>query len=226
MDKTTLAATIAAKIQEHSLLKHPFYQAWSQGTLPLEALKQYAAQYYHFEAAFPTFLSAVHSRVADQKVRQQILSNLWDEEYGEANHTALWLRFCEALGLDTAAIPGTPVQAATAQLISTYRDLCANGHYSQGLAALLAYESQAPEVARQKAAGLKAYYGIQEPHAIAFFTVHTEQDTGHAATERSLVLDAATSADEQATVLAAVDKATEALWAFLDGVYEAERVQV
>ena len=30
-------------VQERSLLRHPFYQAWTEGTLPLESLKGYAA---------------------------------------------------------------------------------------------------------------------------------------------------------------------------------------
>lgn len=225
MDKATLSARIDALIEERSLLKHPFYQAWNAGTLPVDALKNYAAQYYHFEAAFPTFLSAVHSRVSDLKVRQQILNNLWDEEHGEGNHTALWLRFCEALGLDPSEVPATPVQESTARLIETYRDLCASGEYAQGLAALLAYEAQVPGVAVKKIAGLKAFYGMDDPRSVSFFTVHTEQDSTHSVTERSLVLDAAMSDDAQALVLAAVDRATGVLWSFLDGVYDAECVE-
>lgn len=225
MDKATLSSLITDKIEERSLLKHPFYQAWNAGTLPLDALKNYAAQYYHFEVAFPTFLSAVHSRVSDLKVRQQILNNLWDEEHDEANHTALWLRFCEALGLDPAEVPSTPIQASTARLIDTYRDLCGSGDYSQGLAALLAYEDQVPGVAVKKIAGLKSFYGIDDPRSVSFFTVHTEQDGTHASTERSLVLDAAMSDNQQLAVLTAVDRATDALWGFLDGVYTEECVE-
>jgi pyrroloquinoline-quinone synthase len=65
-----------------------------------ESLKQYAKEYFHFEAMYPTFLSAVHSRCSDRKARQLLLDNLWDEEHGEENHVELWLRFCDALGLD------------------------------------------------------------------------------------------------------------------------------
>jgi len=41
---------IAAK----NLLKHPFYLAWARGELSKEALTDYAKQYYHHVAAFPT----------------------------------------------------------------------------------------------------------------------------------------------------------------------------
>ena len=222
MTQDALAQAIAAKIEARSLLTHRFYQAWNAGTLPIESLRQYAAQYYHFETAFPTFLSAVHSRTTDQRARQQILANLWDEEHGDSNHTALWLRFCQALGLDPAAVPATPVQESTRRLIDTYRELCGDGPMEQGMAALLAYEAQVPAVAAKKIEGLKAFYGMDDPRSIAFFTVHAEQDTTHAAAERSLVL--AASSDDHAAVLAAVDRSLDALWGFLDGVYAEECV--
>ncbi len=53
-------------IAEKHLLKHPFYLAWTRGELSKEALTDYAKQYYHHVAAFPTYLSAVHSKCDDQ----------------------------------------------------------------------------------------------------------------------------------------------------------------
>jgi pyrroloquinoline-quinone synthase len=103
MTAQTFAETLDAIIDQRSLLKHPFYQAWTAGTLPLEALREYAKQYFHFEAAFPTFLSAVHARMEPGAARQAVLQNLWDAEHGERNHLALWLQFCESLGLAAAA---------------------------------------------------------------------------------------------------------------------------
>ena len=70
-------------IRNKSLLTHPFYQAWNKGELPLDSLREYAAQYYHFELAYPTFLSGLHHRCSDPTVRRLLLDNLWDEEHGE-----------------------------------------------------------------------------------------------------------------------------------------------
>src|SRR4051812_39464871 len=82
-------------IAEYSLLKHPFYQAWSFGTLDRETLKVYAAQYYQFEKRFPTFISAVHANTESVEHRQQLLENLMEEERGTVNHPELWLRFAD-----------------------------------------------------------------------------------------------------------------------------------
>ena len=49
-------------IDERHLLKHPFYTKWAEGTLPLEALQEYARQYYAFESAMPRYpVRAAHS---------------------------------------------------------------------------------------------------------------------------------------------------------------------
>ena len=63
-------------IAEKHLLKHPFYLAWTRGELSREALTDYARQYYHHVAAFPTYLSAVHAKCDDQPTRKQLLDNL------------------------------------------------------------------------------------------------------------------------------------------------------
>ena len=48
-----VVVTLDLMIAERSLLKHPFYQAWTAGTLSIERLQNYAVQYYPHVAAFP-----------------------------------------------------------------------------------------------------------------------------------------------------------------------------
>ena len=61
VEKTLLDA-LDALIVKHHLLKHPFYQAWTQGTLSREALALYAEQYYQHVRAFPENLRTLASR--------------------------------------------------------------------------------------------------------------------------------------------------------------------
>ena len=42
----TLLESLDALIAKHNLLQHPFYQAWTAGTLSKQALALYAQQYY------------------------------------------------------------------------------------------------------------------------------------------------------------------------------------
>lgn len=204
---------IAAK----HLLTHPFYLAWTRGELSKEALADYAQQYYHHVAAFPTYLSAVHANCEDQSTRKQILSNLIDEEAGDPNHPELWLQFAETLGAPRSQVRSTEKQPETTALIETFRDVCGNGATAEGLGGLYAYESQIPEVSESKIDGLKKHYGMTDPKSYEYFSVHVEADREHAAAEREMLAQHVDDANAPA-VKASVDRVLNALWNLLSGV--------
>ena len=154
--------TIDNDIAEKHLLKHPFYLAWARGELSKEALTDYARQYYHHVAAFPTYLSAVHARCDDQTTRRRILSNLIDEEAGSPNHPELWKQFANALGVSEVDLANTEKQVQTEDLIETFRSMCGAKSTAEGLAALYAYESQIPSICESKIDGLKKHYGFTD----------------------------------------------------------------
>src|SRR5258706_9730850 len=132
-------------IAEKHLLNHPFYLAWTRGELSREALADYASQYYHHVAAFPTYLSAVHSNCTDMATRKELLQNLTDEESGSPNHPELWLQFAKGLGVDEATAQGAEQRAETRNLIAAFRSVCRDHSTAEGVGALYAYESQIPE---------------------------------------------------------------------------------
>ncbi|PYI48624.1 MAG: pyrroloquinoline quinone biosynthesis protein PqqC, partial [Verrucomicrobia bacterium] len=150
---------IAAK----HLLKHPFYLAWARGELSNEALTDYARQYYHHVAAFPTYLSAVHAKCEYQATRKQLLNNLIDEEAGSPNHPELWLHFAKGLGVSEDDVRNTTKESETQTLINTFRSVCGNGSTAEGLAALYAYESQIPAICESKIDGLRKHYRFTNP---------------------------------------------------------------
>jgi len=206
------------RIEEQRLLDHTFYQRWSNGQLTLDELRDYARHYYHYALAFPTFLSAMHQKCDDLETRQHLLENLIEEERGPENHPELWLRFCEALGLDRDEVrAGTP-NAKTLELIATMKSLAREGALHEGLAALYAYESQIPAVAKAKIEGLARWYGISSAHAIAFFTVHQEADVMHSETSRQLLRGLCHDAVKSEQAEAATGRTLEALYGFLDSV--------
>ncbi len=208
---------IDALIDGRHLLTHPFYTKWAEGTLPREALQEYARQYYAFESAMPRFLSAIHSRTESAEVRQHLLDNLWDEEHGRDNHAELWLRFAEGIGVDRDEIRSAQPNEATSALVDTYRELSSQGSVAEGVAALYAYERQVPQVAGSKIDGLKRHYELDDKRALAFFIVHGEMDIEHSDAEREVLGRLAVDADPQ-PIEAATTRALEAWWNFLTAV--------
>jgi len=219
----SIAGEVDTLIEERSMLKHPFYQAWQRGELSLDTLRSYAAQYYQHVLAFPQYVSAAHASCPDQTARQELLENLIEEERGEENHPELWLRFADALGVPRDALIQTEALPQTDHLVETFRDVTRNGSFAQAATALYCYESQVPEVARQKIAGLKQFYGIDDPRGLQFFDVHIDVDAWHAEVGRGFV-DRYGEREREA-VLATARRCLDALWGFLDGV-QAQRVAV
>jgi pyrroloquinoline-quinone synthase len=221
MNTTEFLHQLDAIIEQNKMLNHPFYQTWSMGRLSREALREYAKQYYHFVQAFPTFLSATHANTPKLAVRQELLENLIEEERGEGNHPGLWLRFAEALGVTEQQAKTMPLLPETHEAIDTLRSITRDRSYLAGVAALYAYESQIPEVARVKIEGLKNFYDISEERSLLFFTVHQEADVYHSAGERKILAENALNEDDQAVCLNAARDASQAMLRLLDGVHRA-----
>lgn len=218
MTRDEFLDALDALVAEKHLLKHPFYKLWSEGKLSRGNIREYAISYYPHVAAFPTYVSGVHSGCEDPALRRELLENLVEEEGGPVNHPALWRRFAAALGAadeDLAIAPRTPEVAAA---IALFRRATRDGSVAEGLAALYAYESQIPEISRTKREGLAAFYAIEDAEATRFFTVHEEADVWHRQVERDALGRVAVTDAEQTKALAAAERCLDALNRALDGV--------
>ena len=212
------SAAIDAAVENRAMLSHPFYQAWEAGALSKDALAAYAKQYFRHVEAFPRAVSAVHANCPDAAGRRLLAENLAEEEglgEGKDDHASLWLGFAEALGADEAAVRAVRANPETQNLVETFRRL-ARRSYASGLAALYAYESQLPAIARTKIKGLVERYDVNSPRALKFFEVHEEADIEHADVCREL-LDALPQADREEAHAAACELA-DALRLFLTGM--------
>ena len=208
-------------IKQYQMLDHPFYQAWNMGSLTRESVCEYAKQYYHFVQTFPTLLSATHANTPHLTVRQELLENLIEEERGEGNHPGLWMRFAHALGVSERDAIAAKLLPETKTAINCFRCIARDRSYLEGVAALYAYESQIPEVAKVKIDGLKKSYGVNDEHALSFFTVHQEADVYHSGSERKILEQYAQTRKQQQACLDAARDASWAMLTLLDGVYRA-----
>ena len=213
------------RIARFDLLCHPFYKAWSAGEVSREDLREYARDYYHHVKAFPTYLAELSMRLEESELRRAVLENLSDEKGGERpaspEHAELWLDFAEGMGSGRDLRTHQPV-AEVRQLISFFHEVASEGAPEEALAAFYAYESQVPRVAKEKARGLREWYGADEK-TCGYFTLHATADVYHSQVWRRQLkacLEANPEAAEKA--LAAGEGAAKVLWCALDGI-EARR---
>src|SRR3954467_5728917 len=218
MTTLTTSSLIDSKVAERAMLSHPFYQAWTEGRLPLHKLRSYARQYFHHVEAFPRAVSAVHSACPDRDGRRMLAENLAEEEglgAGKQRHASLWMMFTCGLGEAPDAVRAQDLNPETDALIETFRRLSRQS-YASGLGALYAYESQFPGVASAKIEGLIDRYGIRDEETLRFFRVHENADVEHSAVCRDL-LDRLPET-QKAEAVAAGEELAGALWNFLSGV--------
>lgn len=219
---TSFWNNLEARIAPYNLLSHPFYQAWSQGELTRDDLRAYAAEYWHHVSAFPTYLSALHSRLPDSELRREVLRNLAEEE-GTDNpaarpHSDLWIDFATGMGATHAEVRNHTVQPEMTALLATFRAAMQEPMPAAAFAALYAYESKVPQIAHTKAEGLANHYSADATTA-RYFTLHQTADVAHAAVWRDLI-EKELAADPSAAdaALNSAERAAQALWVALDGV--------
>lgn len=218
---------VQGRIARHDLLCHPFYKAWAAGELSAADLREYAGDYYHHVAAFPTYLSALHARLEEGELRRRILHNLCDEEGIDSpdtrSHAELWLDFAEGMGASREEVRARRPVPEVEQLIATFRRIVAEEPVIAALAAFYAYESQVPRVAKEKAKGLREHYQADRK-TCAYFDLHTMADIYHAQVWRDELEALVAQRPEQAErALAAAEECAQALWRALDGI-ERERL--
>lgn len=218
MTREEFLDALDALVAEKHLLKHPFYCLWNEGKLTRDHIREYAISYYPHVAAFPTYVSGVHAGCDDPQVRGELLENLIEEEHGPINHPALWRRFAASVGATDADLSARPRTPEVAEAIAQFRAITRGGSVAEGLAALYAYESQIPEISRTKREGLAAFYGIDDPEAVRFFTVHEEADVWHRQVEREALGRVAATPEDRKSALAAADRCLDSINRILDGV--------
>lgn len=209
----SIIAQLNSLLEVKSLLKHPYYQAWSQGLLSQDNIRDYASQYYQQVTSFPRFVSRVHTHCPAIDARKVLLQNLVDEELHGTDHPALWMQFAEGMGAQAEAVLNDMPLPETKAMVDTFYDL-ADQDWRDGLCALYAYEYQVPGVSASKIEGLQRYYGIEDEKTLAFFAAHQVYDVEHAKQVATLIekhVDVERAKEATA-------KAADALLLFLDGM--------
>jgi pyrroloquinoline-quinone synthase len=219
-------------IAKYDLLCHPFYQAWSAGTLTRDDLRNYALDYYQHVQAFPTYLAAFGIRLDEGELRRAVLANMRDEQGGKnasgkpgCAHAELWLDFAEGMGGRRHGVGRRPVKAVY-ELVQHFTRVAGEGTPAEALAAFYAYESQVPRLASEKARGLRDVYGADE-RTTGYFTLHTTADVYHTNVwKQQLAKQVEKNPDAAEKALAAAEAAAKALWQALDGIEEQRTARV
>ena len=205
-----LISEIDRIIEERSLLKHPFYQSWSDGTLTREALAGYSKEYYQLVKAVPIFMTQLI-----ESAPQYMQNELDFNQQEEFSHINLWQKFAAELGVSYEELNNYDGLYTTNHAISGMH--CIMTSFSSGSAAMYALEKEIPKISKTKLEGLAEYYGLTSFDATVYLKQHTEADIRHAQSWENAI--DASSKDEQ-TMLDAANNSLTCQNLLLDGCFE------
>ncbi len=192
MDQGHALTTI---VEQWNLLKHPFYQAWSAGTLEVKDLQIYAREYGAFIKTLP---------------QGWLVLNDPETAKEEIDHVEHWIAFTNDLGTET----GDPQFPETIALVQIAQKLFSLP--STALGALYAFEVQQPATAKSKLDGLNKWYDINEAGK-NYFKLHSKN--WHES-EKILTQINGLSPDNQKIALKACATMSAALWDALSGIHK------
>jgi pyrroloquinoline-quinone synthase len=170
---------IDSEIEKRSLLKHPFYQMWTEGKLTIDHLKGYSMEYFQLVKAVPAMVQNIASAVPSN---HDIAGNAREE----SDHVAPWVRFASALGVRPEELAAYQGDQKANDAVESLQKLSLSS-FEEAVAAMYAYEAELPRISRTKIDGLKKFYGMDTKDATEYFEIHEEADVRHAQVWRELL---------------------------------------
>jgi len=207
----SLSKRIDDIIEEKSLLKHPFYQMWSDGKLSIGSLAGYSKEYFQMVKAVPSFVETIASFAPES-----LVTEIKENQAEEAEHITPWINFAVSLGVDHTEIVNYAGLEKTNSAVSDLSQLITN--LESGAVAMYAFEKEIPRISVTKLDGLDMFYNIRSYEATEYFRLHTEADIRHAATWRNII-DAIPQERHDALIKVA-EKSLDAQNHLLDSCYE------
>ena len=188
-----------AAIESWYLLKHPFYQAWECGELPVDGLKVYAEEYGALISLMPSGWTTLNDAHTTEE---------------EEEHIELWADFADGLNTTVAEAQISEVKA----LVETTRELFSQP--TTALGALYAFETQQPETAKSKLEGLRKFYNL-DAKVEPYFEEHSHNE--HEA-EKLLARIEELPEDEREVAFAACETMSKSLWDALTGIFATQKL--
>ena len=201
---------IDAMIEERSLLKHPFYQMWSDGKLMQESLAGYSKEYFQLVKAVPSFMTPIIEKAPDS-----VVSELIANQQEESEHVKSWISFAGELGVSEDELISYTGLTKTQKAVSDLNQLM--NTFEGGTCAMYAFEKEIPKISQTKLDGLAEFYGLTNDEATEYFKLHIEADIRHTASWRNILEKSSTDSNN---LLEIADKSISAQNLLLDSCYE------
>jgi coenzyme PQQ biosynthesis protein C len=202
---------------------HPFHRLLHDGKLSKGQVQAWALNRYYYQCCIPLKDAALIARAEDSALRREWRRRLVDhdgEREGEGG-IARWLKLTEGLGLDRDYVASTRgILPATRFAVEAYVHFVAERSLLEAVASSLT-ELFAPQIIRERVAGMLAGYPFVSQQTLAYFDQRLTQAPQDSDFALAYVKREAKTPAEQDLVLNALRFKCDVLWAQLDALYHA-----
>jgi pyrroloquinoline-quinone synthase len=214
--------------------RHPFFQVFSEGKLPLKALGRYQALHYHFVSFAVRSFGLFYTRFYHlEDVRKMMAENLAEEEGFKAipqpghephDHNELIFRFCRAAGLSDQDVRNMKMPPAWWARSLYYYNAVATEPVGVVLAMQSTQEGQMPGLIGEVLlpAFEKHYNFKRTARAIEFFTEHDSADVEHSRRQSNLCARYLDTPELEARALKVAEEICELRWASISELYRSD----
>ena len=203
--------------------RHPFHRMLHGGELDKGQVQAWVLNRFCYQNAIPRKDAALMARMADSDLRREWRSRIVDHDGnapGEGG-IARWLALADAVGLDRDYVRSTEgALPATKFAVEAYVRFVAERPLVEAVASSLT-ELFAPQIHRDRIAGLLAHYDFADDASLAYFRKRLDEAPRDVAFGLAYVLREARTPEQQQGVLAALTFKTDMLWAQLDALHHA-----
>ena len=204
---------IDIEIEKQSLLRHPFYQMWSEGRRTADHLQGYIKEYFQLVIAVPEFVRNIQDLTNDSSLETELAHHFQEE----SDHIEAWMGFALSMGVSRDELLNYTPTCKTIEAVRTLIGLTKLS-FEEAAAAMYGYEKELPRISRSKIDGLKKYYGIENGDATRYFEIHEEADVRHAGLWTNILKNV--SPDMAQSVFKAGFKSLRAQNELLDSIQE------
>ncbi len=222
LSREDLEARLRAIGAERYHDKHPFHKLLHGGQLGKGQVQAWVLNRYCYQCAIPRKDAALISRVHDVDLRREWRRRIVDHD-GSAGEGGIerWLVLAEGVGLDRDYVTSTAgALAATKFAVEAYVRFVRERPLLEAIASSLT-ELFAPDIHRERIAGLLEHYDFADDRTMSYFRKRLEEAPRDVQFGLGYVLREARTAEQQQGVIDALYFKCDVLWAQLDALYHA-----
>ncbi len=190
MEPQAFIQALEQEIIQSEAVQHPFLLRFASDTLTPLQVQTFGLQHYQLVKVFINYMTNTLPRIPD-KDAADLFRTVFDDEFGQhtifRSHPALYRNFLKTVGLQEEAWGRVTLLPETSAFIQGHLQLTRESDFLYALGAIgPGHEFSIPTMFTYIVTGLKKNLSLSDEQ-IEYFTLHIEQDVGHAKVFNELI---------------------------------------